>query len=247
MVGFIPLDGRITSLQVLVPALAGDEVMEIVSPGNAAEGNSYQVSTDVLAAFFGANVSLNALSILANPTAAAGVGISVTVGATLTFVGATLQTVAITGDATASANSFVTTVVKVNGVSYGASPPVNTIPVVTSSNVVTYSGASFVNGLLAAPTEITAGASYPSVATDKRILVNKTVGSATSIVLSAASSKQGPVLVKDIKGDADVNPITITFTGGDTADGLASVPINFPYGGYWFNPLSTGNWYITAA
>ncbi len=244
---FIPLDGRITSLQVLIPALAGDEVLEIVSPGNASLGNSYQVSTDVLAAFFGANIALEADSILANPTAVAGMGISVSIGATLDFVGTALQTLAITGDATSNANSFVTTVVKVNGVAYGASPAVDTIPVVTSPNVVTYSSASAVNDLLATPTEITSGATYNSVATDKRILVKKTVGSATSIVLSAAATKEGPVLVKDIKGDADVNAITVTFTGGDTADGLASVPINFKYGGYWFNPISTGNWYLTAA
>lgn len=48
----IPLDGRITSLSVLDIALAGDEVIEIVSPGNAANGNNYQVTTAVLAAYF---------------------------------------------------------------------------------------------------------------------------------------------------------------------------------------------------
>src|SRR5437899_2709940 len=56
------------------------------------------------------------------------------------------------------------------------------------------------------PTFVTSGASYNSVATDTRILVNKTVGSATSVVLLASASYLQPVLIKDLKGDADSNP-----------------------------------------
>jgi len=50
---FVPVDGRMTSLQELDIPLTGDEVMEIVSPGNAAEGNNYQVTTLTLGAYFG--------------------------------------------------------------------------------------------------------------------------------------------------------------------------------------------------
>src|ERR1017187_6121311 len=64
----IPLDGRITSQNALDLALAGDEVMEIVSPGNAARGNTYQVSTAVLAAFFAAYPFLNTEIIKAGAT-----------------------------------------------------------------------------------------------------------------------------------------------------------------------------------
>lgn len=49
---FTPLDGRLTSLEVLNIALSGDEVMEIVSPGNAEFGNNFQVTTANLAGFF---------------------------------------------------------------------------------------------------------------------------------------------------------------------------------------------------
>ena len=48
------------------------------------------------------------------------------------------QLPALTGDATTSVGSCATTVAKVNGVSYGASPSTNTVPVVTGSNTVTY-------------------------------------------------------------------------------------------------------------
>lgn len=92
-------------------------------------------------------------------------------------------------------------------------------------------------------TFITAGSSYNSVATDQRILVNKAVGSATDILLTFSSGYAFPVLVKDLRGDADVNNITVTFSGGQTMDGLASVVITAPFGYFWFNPLSSGNWY----
>ncbi len=94
------------------------------------------------------------------------------------------------------------------------------------------------------PTIILSGASYNSVATDTRILVNKTIGSATTVNLLGGASYYQPVLIKDLKGDADVNPITITFPG--TYDGVASpIIINTKYGWIWFNPLATGNFYAT--
>jgi len=66
----VPVDGRLTSLDLLNIALAGDEVMYIVSPGNAAQGNSYRVTTSVLAAFFAAFPALNTTIITAGATLA---------------------------------------------------------------------------------------------------------------------------------------------------------------------------------
>lgn len=91
-------------------------------------------------------------------------------------------------------------------------------------------------------TFVTSGATYNSVGTDTRILVNKTVGSATTVNLLAGNSYSQPVLVKDEKGDADVNPITINYPG--TYDGVAGpITISTAYGYVWFNPLPTGNFY----
>lgn len=56
---FTPTDGRLTSQNILGGTLSGGEVMYIVSPGNAALGNSYQITTDSLAAFFAAFPFLN--------------------------------------------------------------------------------------------------------------------------------------------------------------------------------------------
>lgn len=148
----VPLDGRITSQNVLTGTLDPTSVLPIVSPGNASQGNSYQVSLTVLAGFF---------------------------------------------------SGFV------------------------------YSS----------PTFVTSGTTYNSVASDSRILVNKSIGSATSVVLLSSSSYAGPVLVKDLKGDAGTNPITVTFSSGQLIDGLSDVVINNPYGYFWFNPLTAGGWY----
>lgn len=107
-------------------------------------------------------------------------------------------------------------------------------------------GSYFASFIFLQPTIITSGSSYNSVSTDSRILVNKTVGSATSILLLPSASYSLPVLVKDLKGDAGTNPITVTFSGSQTIDGLSEIIINNNYGYLWFNPLSTGGWYDAA-
>lgn len=113
-----------------------------------------------------------------------------------------------------------------------------------SYNITTDTLATFFSIFIAnTPTIITSGSSYPSVATDTRILVDKTSGSATSIVMLASNQYSLPVLIKDLKGDSATNPITITFSGGQLFDGLSDIVINNPYGYVWLNPLASGGWY----
>ena len=158
---FVPLDGRLTSQNILGPPLTGGEVMEIVSPGNAAQGNTYQVTTDVLAAFFAAFPALN--------------------------------TDIITAGATSISPFAVET-------------------------------------------------------TATRVLFNKTLGSASyaALPLVASMAYSQPVLFKDLKGDAATNPITISFTGGQLCDGLATLQITTAYGWVTINPVPGGSsWYMT--
>lgn len=96
------------------------------------------------------------------------------------------------------------------------------------------------------PTFVLVGSVYNSVATDTRILVNKTIGSATSIVMLSSVLYSQPVLVKDLKGDSLTHPITITFAGGQLFDGFSSITINNPFGYIWLNPLASGGWYDAA-
>lgn len=98
-----------------------------------------------------------------------------------------------------------------------------------------------------APIFVPWGSSYNSVATDTRILVNGATVSPASIVMLGSASYAGPVLVKDLVGLAsNVNPITITFSGGQLFDGLSDITITNPYGYIWLNPLASGGWYDAA-
>lgn len=65
---FIPLDGRITSLQTLAIPLTGDSVMEVVAPGDAATGNNYKVTLDELAAYVSILPFLNTTEIISGAT-----------------------------------------------------------------------------------------------------------------------------------------------------------------------------------
>lgn len=155
---FTPVDGQITSLEQLNLPLTGGEVMEIVSPGNAAQGNSYQVTLTQMAGFFSAN------------------------------------------------------------------------PATTE---VILSGATSINPYLILPN-------------DGIILFNKTAGSASFTIAPLASSmfSTNPILIKDLKGDAATNPITISFTGIQLCDGLASIVISNDYGWTRITPAPGGAaWY----
>jgi hypothetical protein len=159
---FVPLDGRLTSLQVLNIPLGGGEVMEIVSPGTAAAGNNYQVTTAVLAAFFAAFQALNREDITS---------------------GATLAT------------------------------PYNVLP------------------------------------TDTQLLLNKSIGSPSYVVFPSAGSMAYPfgVLVKDLKGDAATNNITISFSGGQLCDGQSSIVLQNNYDWVTINPAPGGGaWFMTS-
>lgn len=111
--------------------------------------------------------------------------------------------------------------------------------------------AALLIGVSQAPTIITAGATLvaPYVPTifETRVLFNKTVGAASYVNIGGGAARNNrPIMIRDIKGDADVNNITAIFTG--TCDGLASpIVIASAYAGYIFNPLPNGNWYLSAA
>jgi hypothetical protein len=77
-----------------------------------------------------------------------------------------------------------------------------------------------------------------------RIYVNKPIAEVTYIQFGEALNYFGEPLVKDIAGTATAGlGITVTFTGGQSADGNTTVPIETGYGGYFFRPiLSIGTW-----
>jgi hypothetical protein len=93
-------------------------------------------------------------------------------------------------------------------------------------------------------TTITGSGTYPVAGSDNIILINKTVAAASSVQLPAAAIRGGfPVTIKDLKGDAATNNITILPDGSETIDGLSSVVINSNYGSFVFWPVTNG-WII---
>lgn len=100
--------------------------------------NSFSTAISAGAVTYGKMQNVSASRLLGNPTGSPASPSEISLGATLAFSGTFVVTGAGTGDATWNSNSFATSVVKVNGVSYPPSPSNNTVPVVISSNVVVY-------------------------------------------------------------------------------------------------------------
>lgn len=97
---------------------------------------------------------------------------------------------------------------------------------------------------------ITAGASsiapYMVSITDTRILVNKQLASATSIVFPKASTMlyKQDVKIVDFKGDAFNNNITITFSNGELCGGQSTIILDNDYDWTTITPYPGGGaWY----
>jgi hypothetical protein len=80
-----------------------------------------------------------------------------------------------------------------------------------------------VNGLTR-PRVVTSG-NVTALLTDSVIVVNKSVGSATAVTLPASPATGQQITIKDGKGDANANNITITPAAG-TIDGAATLVMN---------------------
>lgn len=132
-----------------------------------------------------------------------------------------------TGDVTAISTAGAFTVASIGGVSIGTSG--NTIPKNSSNN--TLSGVnSFIGTLKVGMRVITAaGAVTVSATTDYFICLNKSSGAATVVNLPASPTAGQTYLVKDCKGDAQTNAITITPNSG-TIDGASTFIINTNHG-----------------
>jgi hypothetical protein len=65
-------------------------------------------------------------------------------------------------------------------------------------------------------------------ANDRYIMINKTSGAATAVTLAASPATGRIVSIKDAKGDAATNNITVTAAAGNI-DGSASIVLNTNY------------------
>lgn len=107
--------------------------------------------------------------------------------------------------------------------------PIYTLTGATPINFATDNG----NGLneLVNIQLITATAATNAVpAVVSHVFVNKTMGAATGLTLENGPISGQTHVVKDAKGDAGSNNITITATGGFLIDGAATLVISANYG-----------------
>lgn len=97
---------------------------------------------------------------------------------------------------------------------------------------------------------VTAAGDATVGAGDLCLVIKKTVGAATNVNIPAAAARNGvDVMIKDGKGDADVNPITPRFSGSEDCDGISNgespgLEIRSPYGFLWMRPLPDGSGYF---
>jgi len=92
---------------------------------------------------------------------------------------------------------------------------------------------------------VTAAGAITVSGTDDVILVNKNVGAATSVTLPINPQKNRTVAVKDYKGDAGTNNITVTAPLSGTIDNSASNVISSNYGWRTYRAVGNGNnWYV---
>lgn len=141
-------------------------------------------------------------TVLAGPTL--GVGIA-------TWRQLVTQDIAGIGSIATQASSHVTvTGGTLDAVTIGASTPATAI--VTSSLTV--------NGAFAQPVRISTSGNVTMTNNDFMIIVNNTVGAATTVTLPTSPSLGQGAMVKDGKGDASINNITVT---GGLIDGNTSI------------------------
>lgn len=102
----------------------GSGITQLTGNVTAGPGSGSQVATIATNAVTYAKFQqVAASSLVGNATGGAADATGITVGATLGFTGAQLRTVAMTGDVTSAANSFATTVVKLQGRAVEAAAP----------------------------------------------------------------------------------------------------------------------------
>ena len=98
----------------------------------------------------------------------------------------------------------------------------------TSNFKINTNGVGFGGGIINAVRTITASGAVTVATTDYFLCVNKTVGAATAVNLPSTPATGQTFIVKDCKGDAATNNITITPSAGNI-DGGSTFVMNYGY------------------
>lgn len=142
---------KVFTPSVITLGTTGVVVVNAYGPGTYSNGTGISLAANVFsiannAITYGLFQQVAASSLVGNATGSLANAAGITLGAALAFSGSVLQTVAMTGDVTSSANSFGTTVAKIAGVSVGT--PSGNGNVIFSGGTPTFTGTP----VLGAPT-----------------------------------------------------------------------------------------------
>lgn len=119
-------------------------------------------------------------------------------------------------------------------------------PPFTATNVQDAIGQSVSFPTAVSPTIVTHAMSpYTPGLADSILLVNTSAGAITINMTTAAFRGGLDIEIKDDTGNAAANPITVTFSGAETGDGLNPYPIDSNYGSVKFGP-QTGGYFVHA-
>jgi hypothetical protein len=148
------------------------------------------------------------------------------------------------------------------GPDYSLVEPLQGVPDATIEEVIVYNSVTGVYNtvplavLIAATTGIyrivTDAGDVQIASTDITIVMNKSVGAPTNIILPPSANRQGlPVTVKDLKQDANTNNITFVPASGETIDGYSATAaaangvalIDIDNDSKTVYPLASGGWY----
>lgn len=213
--------------------------------------NSFATTIGNAAVTYAKMQNVTAARLLGNPTGGAASPSEISLGATLAFSGSALQTAAMTGDVTASANSFATLIaanavtnakmatmaantVKANATGGATTPTDVTAPTARSSsllNIDAFTGRGDAN--------------YTILATDRTVGTNAAFTASRTFTLPAANAVNPghELIVADFQGTVTgVNTLIVQRAGADTVNGTTSVTISVANGAYLFRSDGTSKW-----
>jgi hypothetical protein len=107
-------------------------------------------------------------------------------------------------------------------------------------------GTSSITGITIDGSTIAASTSspYQMATADRAVVVNKTTGAATKLLLPTTPQLWVAYKIKDGKGDAATNNITVAFAGSGTIDGETTFLMNAPSDGFSFYASSPTTWWV---
>lgn len=91
---------------------------------------------------------------------------------------------------------------------------------------------------------ITAAGPVTAAISDGDILINKAAPAATAVALLPAVNATRPITVKDYAGNAATFPITVSPTGAETIDGLATFVLGIDGASATFYPMPGIGYYV---